>query len=227
LLPADIVAEVNAFATLATAGATVALAYLTYRLAWESRSLRKAGSEPRIVSYLEPHPEGHGGVNFVLANIGQGPAFDVRFAFVYDDEDFKAHDVLLKNDEVRTNLTVIPQGQKVAALFGVGYVLFGSDAKGGTILKPFEVQVSYRDIEGRSRASSAKIDVRQFAGLPGLANKPPVIAIAKSLEKIEQHLGQLPGIVSAQQQLVDSTRLSDSYIRRTKGNPSRPDTPEE
>lgn len=98
MLPAAVISEITAYATLVTAIATGALAYLTYRLAWESRSLRKAGSEPRVVAYFEPHPDGHGGVNFVIANYGLGPAFEVDFKFHNDAKDFETHEVLLTND---------------------------------------------------------------------------------------------------------------------------------
>ena len=79
------------FANYITASATVAIAGLTFFLWYENRTLRKAGSSPELVAYLSPHPDGHGGIEFVLANVGRGPAFDVTFDLICDEEDFKAH----------------------------------------------------------------------------------------------------------------------------------------
>src|ERR1044071_331602 len=116
----EILTTANNNANLVTAGATAVLAALTALLWFENRSLRKAGLAPEVVSYLARHPDGSGAIEFVLANVGRGPAFDVSFKFVANDEDFDAHDVALVNDSSRAPLGVLPQDEKMTALFGVG-----------------------------------------------------------------------------------------------------------
>ncbi|MBF4296056.1 hypothetical protein EAY24_22610, partial [Vibrio anguillarum] len=47
--------------TILSGLSTVAIAVLTVLLWKENRLLRKAGSEPKLVAYFEPHPDGTGG----------------------------------------------------------------------------------------------------------------------------------------------------------------------
>lgn len=70
---------VTAIATAVIAAFTMLTAVLTRVLMAENRRLRKAGTEPEVTAYLIPHPDGNGAINFVLANIGQGPARNVTF----------------------------------------------------------------------------------------------------------------------------------------------------
>ncbi|HAS6244658.1 TPA: hypothetical protein I7174_22455, partial [Vibrio vulnificus] len=49
--------------TILSGLSTVAIAVLTVFLWRENRLLRKAGSEPKLVAYFEPHPDGTGGLN--------------------------------------------------------------------------------------------------------------------------------------------------------------------
>ena len=73
---------------------TLVVAVLTIFLVRENRLLRKAGNSPRIVAHFEVHPDGNGGLNLALSNVGTGPALDVSFSFEYDDEDFKKPNIL-------------------------------------------------------------------------------------------------------------------------------------
>lgn len=109
----------------------------------------------------------------------------------------------------------MPQGQKLAALFGVGFVLFSGDKP----LQPFKVSLQFKDIEGRLRSAETALNIQQFTGLAGLANKPPILSISQSLEKIEGHLSKLGGSQGLLAQLVDLTKLSDSHRSVAKGNP--------
>lgn len=196
----------------------VAVAFLTYFLASDNRRLRRATTDPEVVVYLAPHPDGHGGVNFVLANVGQGPALDVNFDIRCDESDFEHHSVMLRNSTERTPLTVLPPGERIGSLFGVGYVLFSNQRDGdGVPLRPFQVSLSYKDIRGRRYGSSHSIDIRQFAGLSGLLAKPPQIKIAESLSKIEKHLGRLARNSIQESALVSTTLISSEYETVAKG----------
>ncbi|HTO32944.1 MAG TPA: hypothetical protein VL202_17440 [Pararhizobium sp.] len=202
-----------------TAIATVVITFLTWFLAADSRKLRKAGSDPEVVGYLVPHPDGNGGVNFVVANVGQGPAFSVSFKFDCDEDDFTQHQVMLRNQPGRTSLSVLPQGEKIGSLFGVGYALFGNFGKErGAPLKPFQVKISYKDINGRKKSSSQQIDITQFMGLAGILSKPAAHEISDSLKKIEKHIAKMTGKQTSSAQLLDSSELRDEFRKSTKAD---------
>ena len=84
---------ISAVATVVIAVSVIITAFLTYALANENRLMRKSGTEPKVVAYLKLDPYRTYVVNFVLANVGQGPARDVEFTFQADESDFRDHDV--------------------------------------------------------------------------------------------------------------------------------------
>nr|MBF4344337.1 hypothetical protein [Vibrio anguillarum] len=107
--------------TILSGLSTVAIAVLTVFLWRENRLLRKAGSEPKLVAYFEPHPDGTGGLNISVANVGTGPARDVYIQFKGEESDFTNYDLILDCTEKRGPLTLIPQGEKISVLFAIGY----------------------------------------------------------------------------------------------------------
>jgi len=191
-----------------TALATIAIAALTWLLAIENRRLRKAGTEPKVVAYLLPHPDGTGAINFVVANIGQGPAKNVRFELDFDESDFVQHEAQLFNDKRRVRTNILPQGEKISALFGISYKLAGIDNK-QEILKPFTVNITYDDLRGKLRTSTHILNVSQFLGLKGLFGKPTIREIADSLEGINNNIGTFVEKMSSSMKSVDATSIED------------------
>ncbi len=208
------------YANYVTAFATVAIAVLTLVLWLENRTLRKAGSSPELVAYLSPHPDGHGGIEFVLANVGRGPAFDVTFELIHDEGDFEAHEVLVVNDRDRMPISVIPQDAQQRALFGISFVLYGISAdKDVGPLKPFEVCIRYSDISGNKLSRRRRIDIRQFAGLRGLLSHSNAIRIANSLASIDKHLATISRQSERFSAFVDTTEMKDRVKQMRKGDP--------
>ncbi|MDP2372203.1 hypothetical protein [Reyranella sp.] len=208
----------NGYSNLITAASTVVLAALTAFLWFENRGLRKAGSAPQVVAYLLAHPDGNGAVQFILANIGKGPAFAVKFSLICDEADFDAHDVLLRNDAERMPMAVLPQDEILSSLFGIGFKLFGLVGdKRIAPLKPFSVSIEYHDVLGRKSKSQRVIDIKQFAGLAGITAKSNERQVAQSLEKIERHLATIARQSSRFNAFVDVTQLSDEWAKKAKG----------
>ncbi|MDD3182965.1 MAG: hypothetical protein PHD48_09205 [Alphaproteobacteria bacterium] len=212
---------INAFSALATSLATIALAGLTVFLVQENRALRKAGTEPEVVAFLRPHPDGNGAIQFVIENIGKGTAFNVSFELIYDQEDFKSHDVLIENDQKRSLTSILPQDEKIIALLGIGYVLAGK-AKDGTghPLKQFEVRLSYENSKGKKRSKSQALNLLQFSGLCGIFETPAKVKMATSLQEIEKHLAQMAKSVGVLRNIQDITSVDDSVRQHTKTSPS-------
>lgn len=220
---AEFLVIINSYANLITAAATAVLAVLTAVLWYENRRLRKAGTSPEVVAYLLPHPDGHGGIHFVLANIGKGPAFNVAFDLDYDEVDFESHRVMLKNDPQRTPVSVLPQDEKIRSLMGISFQLYGKiDQNDIGPLKPFKVRTTFYDVVGRKMSRERVLDIRQFEGLLGVLEKSNERKISEALEKIEKHIAFLAKQSSRFSAFVDVTEIGDVRLQKTKGNPDQP-----
>lgn len=186
---------------------TSVVAVLTIRLIRENRLLRKAGDSPKVVAHFELHPDGNGGLNMALSNVGTGPAFDVSFSFEREAGDFENYKVIVDYAKERPAMTMIAQGEKVRFLFAMGFELFRpKDPSVGTQLKPFNVRVSWRASMGKELISEKyRLDVSAYAGLPGMLSKPPLIRIADDLSKINKHLATLSPHPSSSAGFVDTT----------------------
>lgn len=169
---------------------TLVVAALTLLLVRENKLLRKAGSSPRVVAHFEFHPDGNGGLNLALSNVGTGPALDVSFSFEYDYEDFNNYNIIVDYAQERPAITMIAQGGKVSFLFAVGFQLFKpKDKSVSNQLKPFQVKVSWRaSSSGKLFSERYPIDVAAYAGLPGMMNKPPLLKIADELCALNKKL---------------------------------------
>ncbi|MFO1207979.1 MAG: hypothetical protein U1E40_02010 [Amaricoccus sp.] len=78
-------------------------------------------------------------------------------------------------------IKVIRQNTSVAFNMGVGFEIAGDDP-----IPPFDVEISYEDIEGVEYSSIQSIDVRELSRRP--ANRPPVTVIKVSIEEIAKSL---------------------------------------
>lgn len=205
-------------ATVISACATVAIAVLTIFLVFENRKLRNAGKEPRVIAYLIPHPDGNGAVNMVFANVGMGLATDVSFSFECDSKDFDAHHVLMTAQNSAAPINALPAGEKIVALFGIGFELFGNVGQRQIgSLKPFKVKIEFRDIDGAQGSTSSSIDIRQFEGLAGMTNKPALLKIHDILKSMDKRFEVLAKASNKFVKFVDATSLEEQVrqLRRT------------
>lgn len=210
---------VNGNSALVSALATVAIAWLTFELARENRKLRKAGQEPQVVAYLVPHPDGNGAINIVFANIGMGVAKDVVFDILGDEKDFETHGVLMRTLKGAAPINVIPSGEKIVALFGIGYELFGNiGEKPIEPLKPFKVKMEFADIDGRKRSTISDIDIRQFSGLTGLINKPALREIEGTLKSMDKRFDIIARAAKKFVTLADTSSMEDRVRQFRKGD---------
>jgi len=210
------------FATVVSACATVAIAVLTIFLVSENRKLRNAGKEPRVIAYLIPHPDGNGAVNMVFANVGVGLATNVTFSFECDAEDFGAHHVLLTARNSAAPINALPAGEKIVAIFGIGFELFGNVGQTQIgPLKPFSVKIEFIDIDGARGSTSTTIDIRQFEGLPGMTNKPTLLKIQDALESMDKRFEVLAKAANKFVKFVDATSLEDQFRQGRKTDPAK------
>ena len=187
---------------------TLVIACLTGFLYYENRLLRKAGSTPRVVAHFDINPDGAGGINMSLSNIGSGPALDVSFEIIVDMEDFRQHEILLDTTRQRAPMALIAQGQKVCFLFGITFELFRTkDNREYKPLNPFRVIVKWKAVGSKKVISEEySMDISQYAGLPGMLAKPPLVKITDELRGINGQLKKISSWEPAIVDLIDATK---------------------
>lgn len=200
---------------------TLVVAILTIVLINENRLLRKAGNSPRVVAHFELHPDGTGGLNMALSNVGTGPAFDVSFSFERESGDFENYRVIVDYAKERPAMTMIAQGEKVSFLFAIGFELFRpKDSKVSKQLKPFYVRVNWRASGGKELMSEKyQLDVSAYAGLPGMMGKPHLMRVADELTEIKKHIAKLTSLAGTSAPFVDATSPEQGMRSVVKGSP--------
>lgn len=192
-----------AAATAVIAFFAVCTYFLTRALVRENRLLRKAETEPEVIAYLAVHPLHTEFLNFVLANVGRGPARNVRFELDISDEDIENRKIHLKNSVDRQPISFLPQGEVFTAYFVNGELAFGEER-----LPPFSVNIEYENLKGGKQRRTCLLDVAQFDGIWHLGS-PPEKDIARSLKKIEEHLTALKRPI---EDLGDVPKLIETQI---------------
>ena len=157
------------FVSFATVG-------LNWRLARENRKLRKAETSPRVVAYLALNPRAFGAVDFVLKNIGKGPATNVRYKLVSGGGAFNSKNIRMLPSSL--NYALLPQDDQLTSSMGMGWDLLAAPR-----LNPFEIELSFEDLTGSKHSTRFKLDVAQFDGMGRLGDTPDE-QIADSLRKI-------------------------------------------
>ncbi len=169
--------------------AILTLAVLLFTLRRVSLTLTRSIT-PQIECYLRVRQSGQV-FDFVIANFGLGSAYRVSFSLDADEEDFAAHNVMMKQRGTDTPFSVVEPGGQITNMFGFGPGLLGKDPA----LKPFKAIVTYewqpfwskrRRIEKRHY----DIDVRPFSGLVRERKKDEVAeALKAELPKIAKAIG--------------------------------------
>ena len=170
---------ITAVATVVMALTALVLVRLAAGLARDNRRLRRAAAEPVVIAFLQPHPRIAGALDFVLANVGRGPALEVSFGIIAGGEDFEGHEASLRAPSVP--LSVILAGERYSTYFGMGWQAF----RGGPRLAPFTVEVRYDGLKKRKHARSCVIDIGQFEGRVTLEDQPDreIAAAVKDIAK--------------------------------------------
>lgn len=207
-------------ATILSGFSTVVIAILTVFLWRENRLLRKAGSEPNLVAYFEPHPDGTGGLNISIANVGTGPARNVCFQFLGEPEQFTRYNLILDCATKRGPITLIPQGEKISILFAIGFQLFKpKDSDSNEPIPPFSVRLEWTSLSGaNAKCEDYLLDVKPYADLPGLINKPYLLKIVDSIDGLGNSVGNLNQDVRNLSNLIEANSLEDSVMQKVKGN---------
>ena len=177
-----VAASVSAIAAVMIMFATFTTVGLNLRLVRENKVLRKAETSPRVVAFLALNTRAFGAVDFVLRNIGKGPATNVSYKIAGGGNDLNTKGVKLLPAALK--YAFLPHGEELSSSMGFGWDLLEEPA-----LAPFEVEVTHEDLSGGRYSERFRLDVSQFEGM-GRLGQPTDEQIAESLRKI---LGVMEG----------------------------------
>ena len=149
---------VTAIATLIIAVSTIISVWISKELAKENRLLRKASTEPEVAAFLKADSQRNRAVYLVLANVGQGPAKNVKFNIRASSDDFMRHRVssVHTTDTVVMAASFLPQGDSLESFFGRSHILLEQPP-----LQPFEILVTYEDLRDTPYEATYRLDVAE------------------------------------------------------------------
>jgi hypothetical protein len=187
--------------------ATLVYAALTWKLVNETRRMRKAQTDAKVTVRVETRKEAINFLDFVVANEGVGPAYDVKFNLESlpsrdNDESIlskinslgfinKGLDYLSPNQEQRTFLTSMFQNFEKK------------------IDTAFNVTISYKNSSGEKLEDVYLIDMSIFKGM-NQVGKPDLYSIAQDIEKIQK---DFHGISTGHTKLKVITQTKSEFNR--------------
>lgn len=167
---------------------TVVYASLTAALVIETKKMRAAQTEPRIDISIHPREDWINFIDLEIRNIGQGPAYDIRFE-VDPGNDSAANkqlaDQLLKLNMVRNGLRYLSPRREVRTFFTSMTDNFElkSTAK-------CDIEISYRNASNEQYNETYILDFSEMIGLHQLG-EPPLYKLANKIEAIERNFDRI------------------------------------
>jgi hypothetical protein len=165
---------------------TLVYAVLTWKLVTETRRMREAQTEPKVSVFVELNDHVSRGVDLVIRNVGQGPAFDIRFAFQGDPAVFADDCPLDQLPIIKNGLSYLAPNQTFRFMLGVLVGQYFERA----MRSSWSFDVTYGNEAGRSRRDSYTVDFSQFAQLY-VGGRAPLHRIERHLEALQRDVHHL------------------------------------
>jgi hypothetical protein len=169
---------------------TVVYALLTWRLVSETRLVRRAQTMPKIAVYYRTRDEWMALLDIIVRNIGLGPAYDVQFD-LQPVTTGPGTEQLMKELRERnifsTGLRFLAPTQEYSSFFTNVTEQF--DEK---MAAQIRVTVRYVDSARVAHIDEYTIDLSELRGMVRIG-EPPLLKIAKQIEKMAQELTHLAG----------------------------------
>jgi len=172
----------------AVAFATIMYAILTWKLVSETKKMREVQTEPNISVFILPREEGINFLDMVIQNIGMGPAYNIKFK-IEPDFEYITGSFLSQFGYFKNGLEYLAPSQKLQFFFT--YVLKIPKEK----KNPFNIHVTYENINGKSYKNNYTIDISSLEGLLQLG-EPAIQQLAKNIEEIKNILKKMRGSTS-------------------------------
>ena len=174
---------VSAIATVVIAVATGVTAWLTHGLVRENRFLRKVGNSPMVIAYLLSDTKNPIVINFVLRNVGRGPARNVTFDFDLEEKYYDKISTRPMNRSDRSPISFLPQDESVFMFFGISYHLLKDSG-----IPCFLAKIKWQNLDGIEYKSEYKIDIRQFLDIEARIIDKSYEEISLSLKNISEYI---------------------------------------
>lgn len=178
----------NVVFTGVVAVATVVYAVLTARLVRETERLRTAATEPALEVTYRSRDEAMALLDVVVKNIGSGPAYEIRFDISVEPRGLGADELMkpLRNIKaLHSGINVLMPGQEFSSFWTD--VRQNFEAKLQTLVT---VRSICRGASGVQYQREHLVDLSEMKGASRLG-KPSLLAIARSLEKIQSDVHSL------------------------------------
>jgi hypothetical protein len=180
--------SINLLFSLVVAGATVFYAVLTHRLVAETKRMREVQTEPSLSLWIEPSEHGINFINFIIENSGQGVAHSITLESIPNFQRFSGKylgDLGLFKHGIRH----LAPRQRIS--FFLTSVLDGHHGTGNELARlDFVVKARYKSALGRDYSDEFPIHFESFEGY-GTIGTPPLISLARDLEKIQKDVGHV------------------------------------
>ena len=164
--------------------ATIVYALLTRNLVRETIKMRESQTEPNISVGVQPREEWISFIDFVVQNIGLGPAYDIKFEIQYEG-DSEAKKVLSQVYFLKNGVNYLSPSQKIQF-----FLLSLAENYEENIATSFKIQVFYKNHIGKRYNKEYIIDFSEFEGLYQLG-EPPLYKISTNIEKIKTDINKL------------------------------------
>jgi hypothetical protein len=176
---------ITAVATIVISISAVITLFLTWSLMSDNRKLRKAGTEPELVVYFRISTVSVAFLDLVLANVGNGAAFEIELELMCNEEELFNRGVKYPFTSGQKSFSVIPAGDRINALFGRGTDLLADPA-----LPKFSILITYKNTAGKKHSSLCELDVLEFGKII-ILSKSESDTVEGNLKKISKSLGEI------------------------------------
>ena len=164
--------------------ATAVYAILTYILVSETRSLRRAQTEPNISITIQPNEERLEIIDMIVQNHGFGSAYDLQFTVNSDFEMFPGM-LLSEMGFMKNGLKYLAPNQKIQFILAVFDA--NRDMKNEN---KFEIGVTYQNSMETKYKHLYLIDFSQFNYFSQL-DETPLQKIANNIDKIQSDINRI------------------------------------
>ncbi len=167
---------------------TIFYTVLTVVLVLETRQLRYAQTEPKLVAFVEPREEFLQFAHLYISNVGAGPAFNVSVELKAESNDSGA-ELLIKDFSkshfFNTGIGYIASNQRIQSPYTAFTTEFDKKIKA-----IFTVVIKYKSTINKEYCDSYIIDMSQFEGETRLGI-PHIYSITESLKKLQGDINKI------------------------------------